>query len=50
MVRKDDYPSVKEKVDSYKKYQKGLAKVRKINKEIDHIFEEIKKTFLEEYK
>lgn len=50
MIRKDDLAVVREKALSYQNFQKGLAKIRKINKEIDIMFEQIKNEFLEEYK
>lgn len=50
MVRKEDLPLVRQKARSYQSFQQGLAKIRKINKEIDTLLEEIKKGFLEEYK
>ncbi len=49
MVRKEDLPVVREKAKAYQSLQQGLAKVRKLNKEIDFSLEEIKKEFLEEY-
>ena len=49
MVRKEDLPVVREKAKIYQSFQQGLAKVRKLNKEIDFSLEEIKKEFLEEY-
>jgi len=50
MVRKEDLPVVKEKAGAYRSFQQGLANVRKLNKGIDSLLEEIKKEFLEEYK
>jgi len=50
MVRKEDLPVVKEKAGAYRSSQQGLANVRKLNKGIDSLLEEIKKEFLEEYK
>lgn len=50
MVRKEDLPAVKQKAGAYQSFQQGLAQVRKLNKEIDSLLEEIKKEFLEEYK
>ena len=50
MIRKDDLTVIKEKALAYQSFQKGLAKIRKINKEIDILFERIKKEFLEKYK
>ncbi len=50
MVRKKDLLAVKEKAKAYRSFQQGLAGVRKINKEIDSLLEEIKKKYLEEYK
>lgn len=50
MVRKQDLPVVRQKALSYRSFQQGLAKVRKVNKEIDLLLEQIKEEFLEEYK
>ncbi len=50
MVRKEDLPLVRQKAQAYQSFQQELAKIRKINKEIDALLEEIKKEFLEEYK
>jgi hypothetical protein len=50
MVRKEDLPVVKEKAAEYQSFQQGLARVRKLNKEIDTLLEEIKAEYLEEYK
>ncbi len=41
---------VKEKAEAYQAFQQGLARVRKINKEIDLLLEKIKAEYLEEYK
>lgn len=50
MVRKEDLIDVRKKALSYRSFQQGLAKVRKINKEIDALLEEVKREFLEEYR
>jgi len=50
MVRKNDLAVVREKALVYQSFQKGLAKIRKIDKEIVILLEEIKKEFLEEYR
>lgn len=50
MVRKDDLMVVREKALAYQSFQQGLAKIRKIDKEIAVLLEEIKKEFLEQYK
>jgi hypothetical protein len=50
MVRKDDLTAVREKALAYQSFQQGLAKIRKIDKEIAVLLEQIKKEFLEEYK
>jgi len=50
MVRKDDLVVVKDKALAYQSFQKGLAKIRKADKEIVTLLEQIKKEFLEEYK
>lgn len=49
MVRKEDLPAVKEKAGAYQSFQQGLAKVRKLNKAIDTLLEEIKSEYLEGY-
>jgi hypothetical protein len=50
MVRKEDLTVVREKASAYQSFQQSLARIRKINKEIDILLEQIKKEFLEEYK
>jgi Family of unknown function (DUF6788) len=50
MVRKGDLPVVREKALAYQSFQQGLASIRKLNKEIDALLEQIKKEFLEEYR
>ena len=50
MVRKDDLMVIREKALAYQSFQQCLARIRKINKEIDILLEQIKKEFLEEYK
>jgi len=50
MVRKEDLPVVREKASAYQSFQQGLARIRKINKEIDNLLEQTKEEFLEEYK
>ncbi len=50
MVRKEDLAVVREKASAYQSFQQSLARIRKINKEIDVLIEQIKKEFLEEYK
>jgi hypothetical protein len=49
MVRREDLPFVREKANAYQSFQQGLARIRKLNKEIDALLEDIKKEFLEEY-
>jgi hypothetical protein len=49
MVRKEDLPVVKEKAMAYQSFQQGLARVRKLNKEIDTLLEEMKVEYLEQY-
>jgi hypothetical protein len=49
MVRKDDLMVVREKALAYQSFQQGLAKIRKTDKEIVILLEQIKKEFLEEY-
>lgn len=50
MVRKEDISIIREKARAYQSFQRGLARVRRLNKEIDLLLEEIKKEFLEVYK
>jgi len=50
IVRKDDLTAVREKALAYQSFQKGLAKIRKTDKEIAVLLEEIKKEFLEQYR
>ena len=50
MVRREDLIVVTEKASVYQSFQHGLARIRKINKEIDVLLEQIKRGFLEEYK
>ena len=50
IVRKDDLTAVREKALAYQSFQKGLAKIRKTDKEIVILLEQIKKEFLEQYK
>lgn len=50
MVRREDLLVVREKAKAYQSFQQGLARIRKLNKEIDALLEDIKKEFLEEYK
>ena len=50
IVRKDDLTAVREKALAYQSFQKGLAKIRKTDKEIVILLEEIKKEFLEQYR
>jgi len=49
MIRKQDRQGVEEKAKAYRKFQFGLKVIRRINKEIEHLLEEIKGYFLEEY-
>jgi len=50
MVRKNDLAAVRQKALAYQSFQQGLAKIRKIDKEIVILLEQIKKELLEEYK
>jgi hypothetical protein len=50
MVKKDDLVVVRDKALAYQSFQKGLAKIRKADKKIVTLLEQIKKEFLEEYK
>jgi hypothetical protein len=50
MIKKQDLEAVKGKALAYRFFQRELARVRKINKEIDLLLEELKKIFLEEYR
>lgn len=49
MVKKADVLTVLEEARRYKTYQEMLAKIRKINKEIDGLLEEIKKLTTRSY-
>lgn len=42
MIKKDDISPVLKKSKRYRFYQQTLAKIRKINREIDRVMEEIK--------
>ncbi len=50
MVRKKDLEVVRQKAQAYQDFQQGLAKIRKTNKQIDILLEQIKQQFLEQYK
>lgn len=50
MVRKNDLGVVRDKALAYQSFQQGLAKIRKTDKQIVILLEEIKKEFLEQYK
>jgi hypothetical protein len=50
MVRKNDLGVVRDKALAYQSFQQGLAKIRKTDKQIVLLLEEIKKEFLEQYK
>lgn len=50
MVKKKDLMVVREKAMAYQAFQQGLAKIRKTNRQIDMLLEQIKQQFLEEYK
>lgn len=49
MVRKNDLGVVRDKALAYQSFQQGLAKIRKTDKQIVILLEEIKKEFLEQY-
>jgi hypothetical protein len=49
MVKEKDWVEVKEKAERYRRYHKGLAEIRRIDKEIGQILEAIKGLFLQEY-
>ncbi len=49
MVKKNDAPVVIAKSRRYRKFQETLVKIRKINKEIDRLLEEIKSATTESY-
>lgn len=42
MIKKVDMAVILEEANRYKQYQETLAKIRKINKEIDELLEEVK--------
>jgi hypothetical protein len=50
MVKKKDLGVVRNKALAYQAFQQGLAKIRKTNKEIDTLLEQLKQQFLEQYK
>jgi len=50
MVRKKDITEVEKKTRAYKKYQNGLSKINKLNKEIYKLLQEARDENLEEYK
>ncbi len=50
MIKKKDLMVVRDKALAYQAFQQGLAKIRKTNKEIDTLLEQIKQQFLEQYK
>jgi len=50
MVKQKDIEAVREKALSYKNFQKGLAKIHKLNNELDNFLEKVKQSYLEEYK
>ena len=50
MVRKEDIAVVRKRASAYQSFQQSLARIRRINKEIDVLLEQTKKEFLEEYK
>ena len=50
MVKKKDLMVVRDKAMAYQAFQQELAKIRKINKQIDILLEQIKRQFLEQYK
>jgi hypothetical protein len=49
MVRQSDAKDILKKSKRYKFFQQTLARIRKINKEIDETLEQIKKTATESY-
>ncbi|MBU4259273.1 MAG: hypothetical protein KJ976_10125 [Proteobacteria bacterium] len=49
MVKKVDALTVREESRRYKNYQETLAKIRRINKEIDEILDELKKITTRNY-
>lgn len=49
MVKAADVERVQEKALAYKCFQKGLADIHKLNKELDDLLEEVKQNSLEEY-
>lgn len=49
MVKAADVEKVREKALAYKDFQKGLADIHKLNKELDDLLEEVKQFTLEEY-
>ena len=49
MIKKNDIDEVEKKVNRYKEYQDGLAKINKLHKEIHELLKEIRDKNLEEY-
>ena len=49
MVKKKDLTVVRKKALAYKAFQQGSARIRKTNKEVDILLEQIKQEFMEEY-
>lgn len=49
MVKKKDLTVVRKKALAYQAFQQGLARIRKTNKEVDILLEQIKQEFMEEY-
>ncbi len=49
MVKKKDSPEVRKKSERYRHFQQTLAKIRRINKEVDAILDQIKAESIEPY-
>lgn len=49
MVRQADRQAVEQKAKAYRRFQRGLSRLRKINREIEALFIEIRGYFLEDY-
>lgn len=50
MIRREDRLEITKKAERYNKFQHMLAKIRKIDKEINNLLEEIKTKTTKEYK
>jgi len=49
MVKKDDANEVKKKTERYRKYQEGLARINRLNRQINKLLQEARDKNLEVY-